>query len=264
MTARDIVEEVRNDLNCSICLDVLNDPRILSCGHTFCFECIQNAYTASHLTHGICPLCQETYFVPRRDIGNLRRNFTVNNVLHTLQSADCRCAVCQSHDGKLICSKCKLNLCRHCSRRDTIKCNHELLQREELDSRPFLRDVIQGSRSKQTCSSHPDNDVKFFCHTCKRVMCYTCRLLEHPHHVTVEINEALRKLRERNIPGQIGSKVRRLDKAIENLARFVLVNPSIQEVIRRFRALRTNCTDFRKRQELSISVLAVTSLSSMY
>ncbi|CAF1623500.1 unnamed protein product [Didymodactylos carnosus] len=40
--ARDpYIEELRDLVSCSICLDHYEDPRILPCSHTFCFKCIQ-------------------------------------------------------------------------------------------------------------------------------------------------------------------------------------------------------------------------------
>uniref|UniRef100_A0A6B2LKS1 RING-type domain-containing protein n=1 Tax=Arcella intermedia TaxID=1963864 RepID=A0A6B2LKS1_9EUKA len=39
-------------LECPICLDLFKDPRMLPCGHTFCFKCVQPIQPLS------CPLCR--------------------------------------------------------------------------------------------------------------------------------------------------------------------------------------------------------------
>ncbi|XP_033730430.1 E3 ubiquitin-protein ligase TRIM56-like [Pecten maximus] len=241
--------DIRNDLVCRICLNVLNDPRVLTCGHTFCFECIRRDYQRLQLTLGICPLCKESYNVPQRDIRKLRKNFSVNDVLDSLRSAGHRCAICQGGDGTFICLKCKLNMCRHCSRRNMINCRHELLPIEDLNSRPLLRDVIQRSRSKQTCPSHPDQEVNLFCQTCKLVMCYFCRLRDHPHHDTQELREAVANLRAKNIPGLLENKTRAFDQTIESLRRelsFASVTywrGGIEEEMASYRYLRENCSE---------------------
>ena len=59
------VEEVPSDLYCPLCLDVLTEPYLTSCGHLFCSECI------SPLTAGgdqyACPVCRETGFSTMRN-----------------------------------------------------------------------------------------------------------------------------------------------------------------------------------------------------
>lgn len=52
------------EVTCPICYDPYNDkekiPRILSCGHTFCQNCLMDLRTSNILT---CPTCR-TYFSP--------------------------------------------------------------------------------------------------------------------------------------------------------------------------------------------------------
>lgn len=247
MASRNRLEEIKGDLKCSICKELFNDPRILSCGHTFCLECIRKAYETSILSYRQCPLCKETYIVYNNNVRNLRKNFTVNNIIDTVRTTNLRCAVCQGGEETLICLKCKLSLCRHCSRRDTIRCNHQTLRRDELDSRPFLRDVIQRSKSKQTCPSHPDNDVGFFCHTCNRVMCTTCQLLDHPHHVTTELKDAVRKLRAKNIPRLLAKKARAFDISTQCLTRGICACQTVDQTdIRRYHSYRRDCTELQR------------------
>ena len=34
-------------LQCPICLDILRDPKVLDCQHTFCASCLNEHYTAA-------------------------------------------------------------------------------------------------------------------------------------------------------------------------------------------------------------------------
>ena len=45
---------MNRDLDCSICLEVFKLPIVLSCGHTFCRNCIENQKKNSSK----CPLCR--------------------------------------------------------------------------------------------------------------------------------------------------------------------------------------------------------------
>ncbi|XP_033724905.1 E3 ubiquitin-protein ligase TRIM56-like [Pecten maximus] len=253
MSSTDIAADIKNDLKCGICLELLDDPRVLTCGHTFCFRCIRQDYQISQLTFGKCPLCKQSYTVPRREIQNLSKNFSVNDVLDSLRSAGHRCVICHGGDGTFICLKCKLNMCRHCSRSNTVNCRHDryLIPVVDLNSRPFLRDVIQRSRSKQTCLSHPDEDVCYFCQTCKRVICNVCRVGDHPHHDTHILQEAVRNLRAKHIPGQLWKKTCQFDKTIASLSREstlngYLWNRNTEQDIRRYQFHRDKCVRFNR------------------
>lgn len=63
-----------DDFSCSICLNcwINNDPRILECKHTYCFNCLKKmTIENSYLT---CPLCQQQCLIENNDINQLKVN----------------------------------------------------------------------------------------------------------------------------------------------------------------------------------------------
>ncbi|GLD64623.1 nuclear factor 7, brain [Lates japonicus] len=44
---------------CSICLDVFNNPSSTPCGHSFCMACISRYWDGSKVCQ--CPLCKKTF-----------------------------------------------------------------------------------------------------------------------------------------------------------------------------------------------------------
>jgi E3 ubiquitin-protein ligase RFWD2 len=59
------------ELSCPICQEVISDPFVTTCGHTFCYRCID-----THLQHrSSCPSCA-AYLV--RD--HIHPNFLLNKV----------------------------------------------------------------------------------------------------------------------------------------------------------------------------------------
>ena len=58
---RDFVERERIEkyLSCPICQDVFDVPIRISCGHTFCKQCLTQWEEKSQ--HRECPLCRNTY-----------------------------------------------------------------------------------------------------------------------------------------------------------------------------------------------------------
>ncbi|XP_069109418.1 tripartite motif-containing protein 5-like [Argopecten irradians] len=91
------VEKLQRALRCRMCSNVLEDARVLKCGHTFCFLCIKRDYERHKLNKGNCPVCDENYFVRERDPQYLSEAFVVNDVLDILKSVG-SCAFCQADD----------------------------------------------------------------------------------------------------------------------------------------------------------------------
>lgn len=72
----------RNEgVQCTVCLDNFDDPRVLACGHTFCLACLQRLTKSDKLN---CPLCQQQSVVPDADITRLPKNFTLISALACL------------------------------------------------------------------------------------------------------------------------------------------------------------------------------------
>ncbi|CAH0481317.1 unnamed protein product [Peronospora belbahrii] len=54
MRNSEMLQKFKNELKCTICLDVMDDITSTICGHIFCAGCIRQAIRAN----GKCPLCQ--------------------------------------------------------------------------------------------------------------------------------------------------------------------------------------------------------------
>ena len=55
-----VEEPIPNDLCCPLCLDVLTEPCLTSCGHQFCSQCVNPLMAASGSY--ACPVCREERF----------------------------------------------------------------------------------------------------------------------------------------------------------------------------------------------------------
>ena len=69
------LEEIDEDLVCSICLDLLYNPLCTQCGHTFCKSCLAE----SLLNKRECPLCNELCY-----ISNASVNVTLRKMLEKM------------------------------------------------------------------------------------------------------------------------------------------------------------------------------------
>ncbi|KAM3865102.1 E3 ubiquitin/ISG15 ligase TRIM25-like [Diretmus argenteus] len=78
------ISVTESQFRCPICLDILNDPVSIPCGHTYCMSCINNYWDHTDSGHFSCPQCRET-FSPRPV---LRRNTVLAEVVDKLKLSE--------------------------------------------------------------------------------------------------------------------------------------------------------------------------------
>lgn len=93
---------------CSNCW-VENDPRILSCQHTFCFKCLENSNIGNNSKID-CPQCKSKTIVPSGKISNLNINLSKHILRRTINLCpkhykDCL-LYCKTHKIEKLCWKC--------------------------------------------------------------------------------------------------------------------------------------------------------------
>ncbi|XP_077312560.1 E3 ubiquitin-protein ligase TRIM39-like [Lithobates pipiens] len=79
------VAGVRGELDCTICLCIYNNPVTLSCGHTFCHDCIDKIWQGKHKGDYECPECRKK-FDARPE---LNKNIALSNIVASICSSSC-------------------------------------------------------------------------------------------------------------------------------------------------------------------------------
>ncbi|XP_077346694.1 tripartite motif-containing protein 75-like [Lithobates pipiens] len=75
--------DLKEELECSICLSIYTDPVTLICGHNFCQDCIGRVLDSQERSGGyFCPDCREEF----QERPSLRRNITLRNIVENFQS----------------------------------------------------------------------------------------------------------------------------------------------------------------------------------
>lgn len=112
-----LASQMQEDVTCPICLEILQDPVTIDCGHNFCLKCInQIGKTSENI---LCPLCKcsvsKNTFRPNKLLASLAEK------IQTMDPADIQQekeeARCQKHkkklyyfceqDGALLCVVCR-------------------------------------------------------------------------------------------------------------------------------------------------------------
>lgn len=118
------MDHLIEDLTCSICLNLYDDPRLLKCSHTFCRICLENLIQASDgyfwrlSFHRLkCPTCRR-FTDLSTGVDTLPINFALKSIVEKCK-ANNRSSVrtCPEHRGKLLdlfCVKDRKLICGQC------------------------------------------------------------------------------------------------------------------------------------------------------
>ena len=105
---------------CLICLEVLQNAKLLPCFHTFCLQCLKGYWKGKTGGQRVsCPVCREPFNIPRGGLDSLPVNFSMQNLIEISgASTDSSAGIpCQHHPDKrleLYCLDCELTICRKC------------------------------------------------------------------------------------------------------------------------------------------------------
>ena len=93
--------------SCAVCLEDMNDPTPLGCGHTFCFPCISSWSKVTNL----CPLCKFRFNFLTSKGGQEMAVADIDQITHYPDMfADMVCEICHSGDREhelLLCDCCE-------------------------------------------------------------------------------------------------------------------------------------------------------------
>ncbi|KAK3091051.1 hypothetical protein FSP39_016782 [Pinctada imbricata] len=194
-------------LTCNICLEIYQEPKILSCLHSFCRTCLEKHLDKSKSNKNlICPLCREVTLLKQERVEGLKNNFFIQNLIDfsistSTQIKEKQCSYCslieKSNPAFGKCLTCGDFLCSECYNRHTLTTetfDHEIATLAELQSGIYNEKL----RSSQhiPCQEHKKEFLRYFCDTCDVPVCRDCVILGHRQgHDIIEPSKAIEKRR---------------------------------------------------------------------
>ncbi|XP_059589483.1 E3 ubiquitin/ISG15 ligase TRIM25-like [Alligator mississippiensis] len=225
-----VTESLEEELSCPLCLDIYKDPVSLSCGHTFCQECVLKVISAHQQkpceTYS-CPICQ----VDLLPVPKLQKNFQlcriVEKFLAALPKEGCwqaktsaskqeqvlPCDFClgQPQPAVRSCLTCDASFCQAHLRKHRIK----TAQKGHVLVEP------RGSPEERKCPKH-GKVFSAFCQNDLTCICVTCHITSyHKGHHIISLQEACNQglARVSRIENMMQMYINTVDKALVSLQR---------------------------------------------
>ncbi|XP_069807147.1 E3 ubiquitin/ISG15 ligase TRIM25-like [Dendropsophus ebraccatus] len=203
--------DLRDELLCSICLNLYTDPVTLRCGHNFCRGCIDQVLNTQDGA-GVysCPECREEF----QERPTLQRNITLRNVAERLRSTQPHqeeitgicCTYCIHSPVPAVrsCLLCEASLCD----------NHLRVHSKEPEH--VLTDPST-SLEKRKCSVHK-KVLEYYCTEDAACICVYCSAGEHRGHQVEMLDEASeRKKKLRNVLQKLMTKREKTEERVRSV-----------------------------------------------
>ncbi|XP_075043061.1 E3 ubiquitin/ISG15 ligase TRIM25-like [Mixophyes fleayi] len=204
--------DLRQELNCSICLNIYTDPVTLRCGHNFCRVCIDRVLDTQEGS-GVysCPECRAEC----QERPALIRSITVCNVVGSFLST----RPDQEETG-IFCTYCinspvpAAKSCLHC---EASLCDNHM--KEHSKSAEHVLSDPTTSLGNRKCSVHK-KILEYYCTEDSACICVSCSLAgEHQGHQVEMLDEASEKKKEklRNVLQKLTTKREETEKRVQSL-----------------------------------------------
>ena len=233
MAERQAAATIEDLLTCSLCLELFREPKTLTCLHSYCKACLNEMTTIANKHDSVlCPLCRDETAIPESGIDGLPTNFFIKNLLEV--------AELKSKNDSLMCSNCEdgLKAIARCGECDEFFCEkcvdaHNRLRPYQEHKVVDLNMLLSPSTAKEfhPAMKCPDHDFvcKFYCRTCKVLICRDCTVVDHPlgSHSVANLKDVANQCREKSVEA--------MTKAEKHIARVKQVQHTCREKKEKFK-----------------------------
>ena len=182
---------------CSVCLESLinKQPRLLSCGHTFCTPCLQQLSGGNTVNY---PKCRSPTRIPPGGMPALAKNTDISKMREREQELSARnehfCQMCRKRDAKIeyICTSCpKRLICKACYNK------HKRIPALKAHNVLPIEETLPVKQTHENCKKHGEL-LEYFCPQCEEAICVMCTCdLQHEEHCdqVVDLKTGVKELK---------------------------------------------------------------------
>ena len=228
MDIKTLLDNLHEEVSCSVCMTTFTDPKQLPCLHSFCLHCLEGILRTSGRHDVIaCSECRREKRVP--ESGNLKdlpTNFRINSLLDVLAIKEChssgvKCGNCDRRKAQsLYCFQCCAFWCDDCiTANNIIRANneHRVLALTDFQD----QDIEEVLKRPAFCQEkhHEKEELKLFCKDCEVAICNACAFTDHEGHakILLEVAANEHKLQVKSAMGLQKLKAEKKRKKIEEL-----------------------------------------------
>ncbi|NWZ26923.1 TRI18 ligase, partial [Asarcornis scutulata] len=259
------METLESELTCPICLELFEDPLLLPCAHSLCFNCAHRILVShcatnepvESITAFQCPTCRYVITLSQRGLEGLKRNVTLQNIIDRFQKASvsgpnspsetrrerafdsnsmssCEKVLCQfcdqdpAQEAVKTCVTCEVSYCEDC-----LKATHP--NKKPFTGHRLIEPIPDSHIRGLMCLEHEDEKVNMYCVTDDQLICALCKLVgRHRDHQVAALSERYDKLKQ-NLESNLTNLIKRNTELETLLAKLIQtcqhveVNASRQE-----------------------------------
>ena len=184
---------------CQYCDNIYQDPRILSCLHSYCLQCITKLHVEG-TTSITCPTCNQSTTIPDEDVSSLPRNVRLSEetkqdkILRKVTSTSPPpCDSCGENSPIAYCTECEKLFCKVCwdaHQKLSFLRSHSSFTLKEGQN--MSRDkLIKMLPSSPMCHDHDDQKLRIYCQQCTIPVCVECTIISHKGHPVHEVSKQI-------------------------------------------------------------------------
>ena len=185
-------------LECSLCFELMTEPKQLSCSHTFCEKCLIRLYQFQRKKDTLsCPTCRQATKLQYGDVLKLQTNYPIKAMIGDVRTARKICTLCDPQAKSIAvsyCQACVDYMCESCLEahaRFRKTANHEVVSTDDIKTGKV--------KIKLFCTDHPQEEKLWVCTHCNTSICFRCRMLDHndSNHKVEKVAEFQKRMKDR-------------------------------------------------------------------
>uniref|UniRef100_A0A8C4YZQ6 Midline 2 n=1 Tax=Gadus morhua TaxID=8049 RepID=A0A8C4YZQ6_GADMO len=256
------METLESELTCPICLELFEDPLLLPCAHSLCFNCahrilVSHCSTSKPLesiSAFQCPTCRYVITLNHRGLEGLKRNVTLQNIIDRFQKASLSgpsspsesrrlgqqlhhtatamepavprvsCQFCEQDPPREAVKTCVTCEVSYCDR--CLRATHP--NKKPFTSHRLVEPVPDTHLRGLTCLEHEKEKVNMYCLVDDQLICALCKLVgRHRDHQVTSITERFDKLKQ-TLENNLTNLVKRNSELENQMAKLIQICQQVE------------------------------------
>ena len=224
---------------CQYCNNTYQDPRILSCLHFYCVQCITKLHVED-TTSIICPTCNHSTTLPDGSVTSLPRNIRLSEetkldtvLFKVTSTSPPPCDSCDENSPIAYCTECDQLLCNVCwdaHQKLKLLRSHSsftLKEAQNMSRDTLIKMLPSFSFLSRKCQYHDDQTLDLYCQQCTIPVCVKCSGISHKDHPVHQVSQQIIQNKE-----EIQQSLEEFQLAQQNLKKVITAGEEMKEKIK--------------------------------